>query len=129
MKNLKTIVQEFEKAIADSSDSKFILSLYIVGMTTRSKKAIDNIKKICDEHLAGRYELEVIDLIESPELAKSEQITATPALVKQLPLPLRKLIGDMSNSEKFLAGIGLRPKSKREAAGKRNLAKSERSIK
>ena len=113
--NSKTVVQEFERAVADSSDSKFILSLYIVGMTTRSKKAITNIKKICDEHLAGRYELEIIDLTKSPELAKSEQITATPALVKQLPLPLRKLIGDMSDSEKLLAGIGLKPKSKREA--------------
>jgi len=118
-KSSKSIERELEKAVTDSAESKFILTLYIVGMTTRSKKAIDNIKKTCDEHLAGRYELEIIDLNESPELAKREQISATPALVKQLPLPLRKLIGDMSDSEKFLAGIGLRPKSKREAVNNR----------
>jgi circadian clock protein KaiB len=106
----ETTEAEFEKALAKSKSEKYVLRLYVTGMTPKSTKAIANVKKICDEHLAGRYELEVIDIYQQPKLAKGEQIIAAPTLIKKLPLPLRKLIGDMSDTEKFLLGIDLRPK-------------------
>jgi circadian clock protein KaiB len=80
-------------------------------MTPKSTQAIANVKRICNEHLAGRYELEVIDIYQQPKLAKGEQIIAAPTLIKKLPLPLRRLIGDMSNTERFLVGIDLKPKN------------------
>jgi circadian clock protein KaiB len=80
-------------------------------MTPKSTQAVANVRKICNEHLAGRYELEVTDIFQHPELAKGEQLIATPTLIKKLPLPLRKLIGDMSDTERFLVGIDLKPKN------------------
>jgi circadian clock protein KaiB len=79
-------------------------------MTPNSKKAVENVKKICEEYLKGRYELEVIDIYQQPALAQGEQIVAAPTLIKKLPGPLRRLIGDMSNTEKVLVGLDLRPK-------------------
>ena len=90
--------------------TKHILRLYITGMTPRSTRAIANVRTLCEQYLKGAYELKVIDIYQQPKLAAGEQIIATPTLIKQLPLPLRKLIGDMSDIEKFLIGIDLRTK-------------------
>ena len=106
----ETSTEEFEKAAAMQEPAKHVLRLYVTGMTTKSIRAIANVRKICNEHLAGSYELEVIDIYQQPKLAAGEQIIATPTLIKKLPLPLRKLIGDMSDTEKFLFGIDLKPK-------------------
>lgn len=110
-------VQEAEAALEDRAQEKYILRLYVAGMTPNSLRAIDNLKKICEEHLIGRYELEVIDLYQQPVLAIGEQIIAAPTLIKKLPLPLRKVIGDMTNVDRVLVGLDLRPKAK--ASGKR----------
>jgi len=91
----------------------YVLRLYVTGMTPKSINAIENIRKICEENLKGRYELEVIDIYQQPEFAKKEEIIAAPTLIKKLPLPLRKFIGDMSNKEKILVGLDLVPKKKK----------------
>jgi circadian clock protein KaiB len=101
---------EFEKSIMANAAENYVLRLYVTGMTPKSINAIENIRKICEENLKGRYELEVIDLYQQPEYAKKEQILAAPTLIKKLPLPLRKFIGDMSNKEKILVGLDLVPK-------------------
>jgi circadian clock protein KaiB len=101
---------EYERKIKDAGKSKYVLRLYVAGMTTRSKLAISNIKDICEEHLKGRYDLEIVDVYQQPVLAKGEQIIAVPTLVKQLPLPLRRFIGDMTKTEKILLGMDLVPK-------------------
>jgi circadian clock protein KaiB len=84
------------------------LRLYVAGVTPNSVRAIANLKRICEEYLQGHYTLEVIDLYQQPELAEGEQIIAAPTLIKQLPLPLRRVIGDMSNQERVLVGLDLR---------------------
>ena len=106
-KKKETTTEEFEKAILEQDKSKYIFSLYVTGMTPNSTKAIANIRRLCEEHLTDRYELEVIDIYQRPEIARGEQIIAAPTLIKKLPLPLRKLIGDMSNTEKFLVGLDI----------------------
>jgi circadian clock protein KaiB len=85
------------------------LRLYIAGQTPRSTAAFANLKRICEEHLAGRYQIEVIDLIQSPQLAQGDQILAVPTLVRRLPEPIRKIIGDLSNTERVLVGLDIRP--------------------
>ncbi len=85
------------------------LRLYIAGKTTRSIAALNNLEKICDEHLRGKYRVEVIDLLKNPKLAAGDQILALPTLVRKLPPPLKKIIGDLSDSEKVLVGLDLRP--------------------
>lgn len=107
-----TGIEKLEQALQKSAGGKYLLKLYVTGLTPASTRAITNIKKICEEHLQGRYELEVIDIFQQPVLAKGEQIIAAPTLIKKLPLPLRKFIGDMSNTERILLGLDLRPKSK-----------------
>jgi len=107
----KTNTAEFEKAAARRDREKYVLRLYVTGMTPKSTRAIANVQDLCKEHLAGRYELEVIDIYQQPKLAKGEQIIAAPTLIKKLPLPLRRLIGDMSDTERFLVGIDLKPKN------------------
>ncbi|MGA3085803.1 MAG: circadian clock KaiB family protein [Thermodesulfobacteriota bacterium] len=107
----KASTEEFEKATAQRDGAKYVLRLYVTGMTPKSTQAIANVQKICEKHLAGRYELKVIDIYQQPKLAKGEKIIATPTLIKKLPLPLRKLIGDMSDTERFLVGIDLKPKN------------------
>ncbi|TAL60135.1 MAG: circadian clock protein KaiB [Bacteroidetes bacterium] len=87
---------------------KWVLRLYVAGSTPHSVRAISNIKKICEEHLKGLYDLEVIDLYQKPNLANGEQIIAVPTLLKKLPLPIRRIIGDMSNLERVLIGLDLR---------------------
>lgn len=101
----------FEEALKTPSDAgKYVLRLYITGMTPRSQQAIANLKKICEEHLAGRYELQIIDVYQQPVLAKGEQIIAAPTLIKKLPEPLRRFIGDMSDVQRILLGLDVRPK-------------------
>jgi circadian clock protein KaiB len=92
-------------------DSKFELRLYVAGTSPKSSRAIANVRRICEERLAGRYELEVVDLHQSPHLAKGDQIVAVPTLIKSLPAPLRKLIGDMADADSILVGLDLRPKT------------------
>jgi circadian clock protein KaiB len=87
---------------------KYVLRLYVTGMTPRSRLAIANARRIGEEFLKGRYELEVIDIIERPQLARDEQVIAAPTLIKKLPLPLRKLVGDLSDRERVLFGLDLR---------------------
>jgi circadian clock protein KaiB len=89
----------------------FDLRLYIAGPTARSLAALANLKRICDEHLEGRYRIEVIDLLERPQLARGDQILALPTLVRKLPKPIRKLVGDLSDTERALVGLDLRPRS------------------
>lgn len=86
------------------------LRLYIAGETSRSVAAFANLRTICDEHLAGKYRIEVIDLMKNPHLAEGDQILAVPTLVRRLPPPLKKIIGDMSNAERVLVGLDLRPR-------------------
>lgn len=107
-KKVKSLTEKLDLAKSVLSKDKYILRLYITGTTSRSILAITNLKKICDEYLHGRYELEVIDLYQNPSLAKGDQIIAAPTLIKKLPLPFRHIIGDMSNKEKVLLGLDLR---------------------
>jgi circadian clock protein KaiB len=87
-----------------------VLTLYVASLTPRSVAAIRSVKDVCEKHLQGRYDLEVIDIYEHPTLAKSEQIVAAPTLIKKLPLPLRRLIGDMADEHRVLVGLDLRPR-------------------
>lgn len=98
-----------EVPAAGTSDEHYVLRLYVTGSTPRSIRAIENMRLICEEHLQGRYELEVVDVYQQPELAVGQQIIAAPTLVKLLPAPLRRMIGDLSDREKVLAGLNLRP--------------------
>ena len=109
LKRGKTRTEELEKTAARHDREKYVLRLYVTGLTPRSTLAIANVRKICDDHLLGRYELEVIDLYRQTDLAKRDQIIAAPTLIKMHPLPLRRLIGDMSDTEKLLIGIDLKP--------------------
>ena len=101
------------EAAGAHDQARYVLRLYITGTTPHAARAIVNIRKICEEHLQGRYDLEIVDISLSPTLAKSEQIIAAPTLVKKLPLPLRRFIGDMSQTEKIVLGLDLREKGKR----------------
>jgi circadian clock protein KaiB len=107
-KKIKSPAEEFDSTISDLNKDKYLLRLYITGSTSRSILALTNLKKICEENLEGRYELEVIDLYQKPSLAKGDQIIAAPTLIKQLPLPFRRIIGDMSDKEKVLFGLDLK---------------------
>jgi len=89
----------------------FDLRLYIAGQTARSLTALANLQRICEEHLEGRYRLEVIDLLERPQLARGDQIFALPTLVRKLPEPIRRLVGDLSDTERALVGLDLRPRA------------------
>jgi circadian clock protein KaiB len=103
--------RDFEKATEKNREEKYVLRLYVAGMSPRSVRAIENIRKICEENLKGRYELDIVDVYQQPEYAKKEQLLAAPTLIKKLPLPLRRLIGDMSNKERILIGLDLVPKN------------------
>ncbi len=96
--------------IPDKQDNEvWELRLYVAGITPKSIEAFANLKKICEEHLAGKYHIEVVDLMESPKLARGDQILAIPTLVRRLPPPLKKIIGDLSDTERVLVGLDLRP--------------------
>lgn len=93
-----------------SKAERYLLRLYVAGQTPRCVRALTNLKQICDEHLAGQYEIELVDLLENPRLAAGDQILAIPTLVRRLPPPVRKIIGDLSNKEKVLVGLAIEPK-------------------
>jgi circadian clock protein KaiB len=92
------------------ADDQWHLRLYVAGHTPRSVTALSNLKKVCEEHLSGRYTLEVVDIVKNPRLAAGDQIFAVPTLVRRLPPPLKKIIGDLSNTERVLVGLDVRPR-------------------
>jgi circadian clock protein KaiB len=94
---------------SDDESMEFNLRLYVAGQTPKSLAAIANLQKICEENLAGRYKIEVVDLVVQPQLAAGDQIVAIPTLVRRLPPPLKRMIGDLSNTEKVIVGLDLRP--------------------
>ena len=102
---------KLEKAAAKAPVANYVLRLYVAGSTMRSAAAILNIRKICEQNLKDRYELQVIDIYQQPVLAEGEQIIAAPTLIKCLPLPLRRFIGDMTDTERILVGLDLRKKA------------------
>jgi circadian clock protein KaiB len=95
----------------DGDPGHYHLRLYVAGQTNKSLAAMTNLKRFCEEHLAGRYDIEVIDLMKNPQLAAGDQILAIPTLVRRLPSPLKRIIGDLSNTEKVLVGLDIRPKA------------------
>ena len=101
---------DMEKAAKARRNEKYVLRLYVAGINPRSSEAILSITEICQEHLKDRYELEIIDIYQQPTLAKGEQIIAAPTLIKKLPEPLRRFIGNLSDKERILVGLDLRPK-------------------
>jgi circadian clock protein KaiB len=111
MKKPKPSTRAFERAAAPRPE-KVVLRLYIAGSSDRSTRAIQNAKEICDEHLAGTYELDVVDLFKQPTLAKDDQILAVPTLIKKLPLPLRRFIGDLSDRDVVLVGLDLKKRKR-----------------
>jgi circadian clock protein KaiB len=102
-------LRKLEEAARDAGEERYVLRLYVTGATPTSTRAIERVRSVCEEHLRGRYELEVFDIFQMPQLAKDHQIVATPTLVKLLPSPLRRYIGDLSKVEKVLFGLDLRP--------------------
>jgi circadian clock protein KaiB len=98
----------FELLASEPGEEQYVLRLYISGLTPRSTEALATIRAVCDEHLQGRFQLEVIDLYQYPERADTDEIIATPTLIKQLPAPLRRLVGDLSDVERVLVGLNLR---------------------
>jgi len=100
---------DFEQALRNLGTDHYVLRLYVTGSTPQSAQAIMTLKKLCEERLQGKYELEIIDLYQQPGLAKSEQILAAPTLIKELPLPLRRLIGNLSDLQRVLVGLDIQP--------------------
>ncbi|MDY6988501.1 MAG: circadian clock KaiB family protein [Thermodesulfobacteriota bacterium] len=100
--------EAFKEAAKALEKEEYVLRLFVTGQTPKSTRAISNIKQICEDHLQGRYELEVVDLYQYPKLAKGEQIIALPTLVKKLPLPIRRLVGELSDTEKVLFGLDIK---------------------
>lgn len=107
--NLRYATEAFEEALKRKPlrGAKYILRLYVTGSSARSLRAVSNLKKICEEHLPQDYDLEVIDIYKNPDAAREEQIIAAPTLVKRLPKPLRKFVGDLSNTQKILVGLDI----------------------
>ncbi len=95
--------------MTSGDDQTWELRLYIAGKTTKSVTALNNLKRYCEEHLKGKYVIEIIDLLQQPQLAEGDQILAIPTLVRKVPEPIRKIIGDLSNEEKVLVGLNIRP--------------------
>jgi len=115
MKPRNDTTKVFETSLVQTQPAEhYVLCLYVTGMTPRSTAAFAAIKAICEEHLEGRYELEVVDIYQHPALAKNEQIVAAPTLVKKLPTPLRHLVGNLSEKERVLVGLNLRRKTDKE---------------
>lgn len=107
-----------EAAAAKLDSARYVLRLYVTGTTRNSERAIVNIRKICEQYLQGRYDLEIVDISQHPTLAEGEQIIAAPTLIKKLPLPLRRFIGDMSQTERILLGLDLRKTTERADSGR-----------
>lgn len=108
---LENSVHAFEEALASAGTGRYLLRLYIAGTTSRSARAIANIREICEQYLEGRYELEVIDIYQQPSLVAGDQVVAIPTLIKELPPPLRRLVGDLSNAERVLVGLDITPRT------------------
>lgn len=104
-------ITAFEALLSQSGKGHYVLRLYITGNTPQSSRAIENIKKLCETYLQGRYELTIVDLYQTPEAAQAEQIICAPTLVKQLPPPLRRLIGDLSNPNRVLLALDIKPET------------------
>ncbi|HEY2986758.1 MAG TPA: circadian clock KaiB family protein [Candidatus Binatia bacterium] len=104
-----SVVEKIKEAKA-TRDEPWVLRLYVAGQTPKSLTAFANLKKICAEHLHGQYRIEVIDLLENPQLGRGDQILAIPTLVRNLPEPVKRIIGDLSNTERVLVGLDLRPR-------------------
>jgi len=102
------------KRARQKASKEWILRLYVAGQSARSASALQNLEAICEQHLAGRYTIEVIDLLKQPQLARGDQIVALPTLVRHLPSPMKKIIGDLSNQERVLVGLDLRPRPVRK---------------
>jgi circadian clock protein KaiB len=98
-----------EASVQEDETDRYQLRLYVAGQTAKSIKAFRNLKLLCDSHLAGRYDIEVVDLLENPQLGAGDQILAIPTLVRRLPEPLKRIIGDLSNTERVLVGLDIRP--------------------
>ncbi len=114
MKDVKKAPAKTSKKVRElhrEEDLRYDLRLYVAGQTPRSLQALSNLRKICEEHLAGRYRVEIIDLMQKPQLAAADQILAIPTLVRSIPKPARKIIGDLSNTERVLIGLDVRPAS------------------
>jgi circadian clock protein KaiB len=107
----KSTGTQTQPATKGSAKAAWELRLYVAGQTPRSLRAFANLNRICEEHLAGAYSIEVVDLLENPKLSRGDQILAIPTLVRRLPTPVRKIIGDLSNTERVLVGLDLRPNS------------------
>jgi circadian clock protein KaiB len=123
----RTTLKEFERAAARKEPARYVLRLYVTGMTAKSIRAIENLKEICEEYLHGRYDLEIVDIYQHPVLMRGEQIIAAPTLIKKLPEPLRRLVGDMSDRERVLLGLDLRSRSKLEEDGTRGASNKDKS--
>jgi circadian clock protein KaiB len=113
--------EAMEQALARQDKEKYVLKLYITGMTARSQQALRNIKKIIKENPDNNFDLEVIDIYQQPTLAKGDQIIAVPTLIKKLPEPLRRLIGDLSQEDRIILGLDLKPKSPPPQKGRKEL--------
>lgn len=107
MKEPKDHYKAFEKAISRKDKQKYILTLYVAGISPRSEQAIRSVKEVCEQHLKDSYDLQIVDIYQHPEVLKERQIIAAPTLVKRLPLPLRRMIGDMTNKDKLILGLDL----------------------
>jgi circadian clock protein KaiB len=105
------LTQKKRNTTKSESSERWDLRLYVAGQTARAIAAFENLRRICEEHLPGQYRIEVIDLLKNPQLAKGDQILAVPTLVRKLPEPVRKIIGDLSNTERVLVGLDLRPRA------------------
>jgi circadian clock protein KaiB len=103
----RDVQAEFDEALRQGNQDCYVLRLYITGMTPRSVAALQNLRAICEEYLAGRYRLDVVDVLQEPARAAEANLVAAPTLIKELPLPVRRLLGDLSNTEKVLIGLDL----------------------
>ena len=113
MDDNKNKLDEFEEALETSKkDGKYVLRLFVAGINPKSKMAIENLQKVCDEELEGNCELEIIDIYQQPIFAKEGKIVAAPTLIKELPLPIRRFVGDLSDKEKLLLGLDLKSRKK-----------------
>ncbi len=106
----KSSTEEFEAASRRAPAERYVLRLYIAGSTPASGRLVETVHALCDQHLKERYELSVVDVFQQPELARQEQIIAVPTLIKKCPDPMRKIVGDLADEERVLAGLGLKPK-------------------
>jgi circadian clock protein KaiB len=105
------VTAEFEKSLTQVGEGQYVLRLYLTGSTSRSIQAVTAIKNLCEQYLKGRYDLEVVDLYQQPDRADTAQIIAAPTLVKELPLPLRRLVGDLTSPDRVLIALNLKPES------------------